>query len=230
MPDCDLVVFDLDGTLVDSQQDLVYSVNVTLESLGRSPLEPGHVASFIGDGAAMLVRRALEATGEMDEALLSHALSAFLAFYWKHMLDTTRPYCGVMEALGAIRDAMPDLPMAVLTNKPVRPSRAICDALSLKPYFFQVYGGNSFTTKKPHPLGMETLMAEASSIAGRPVRRQHAVLVGDSHVDAETAGAAGVLCLGCLYGLDPERLRASTPDVLVDCPGEWLPMLNRLLG
>lgn len=233
MPDalrCDLLVFDLDGTLVDSQQDLVFAVNTTLNSLQRPALEPKRVASFIGDGASMLVQRALEATGGADESFMAQAMPAFLAFYRAHMLDTTEAYPDVLGTLARLRAMASDLPMAVLTNKPVKPSREICRALGLAPYFFQNYGGNSFATKKPDPLGINLLIAEASALTENTVERQRTVLVGDSHVDVETARAAGVHCIGCTYGLDESRLRASAPDVLVESPKEWIAALQQILG
>ena len=178
----------------------------------------------------MLVHRALEATGGSNEKLLATAMPFFLAYYREHKLDFTFVYPGVLAELRHIRAAAPSLPMAVLTNKPVAPSRAICDGLGLSPFFFQIYGGNSFETKKPDPLGMRTLMHEASALLGRAVELQRTVLIGDSHVDVETARAAGTLCLGCSYGLDPERLRAAKPDVMVDGPDQWLRALRALLA
>ncbi len=230
MPPCDLLVFDLDGTLIDSQLDLVHSVNATLASLNRPALAPHLVASFIGDGAAMLVQRALEATGGFDVSLLAQAMPSFLAYYKAHMLDNTHLYPGVLESLRGLRMVMPLLPMAVLSNKPVRPSREICTALGLAPFFFQTYGGNSFATKKPDPLGLCTLIAEASALAGLDVARHRTVLIGDSHVDVETARAAGVRCIGCSYGLDKVGLRASAPDLIVESPTQWLPALCQILS
>ena len=178
----------------------------------------------------MLVQRALEATGASDETLAASALPFFLAYYREHILDFTFVYPGVLAELRRLRAAAPSLPMAVLTNKPVGPSKAICDGLGLSPFFFQNYGGNSFETKKPHPQGMHTLMHEASAMLGRVVDPRRTVLVGDSHVDAETARAAGTLCLGCSYGLDPDRLQAAGPDRIVDKPGHWLDALRTMLA
>jgi len=231
---CDLLVFDLDGTLIDSEQDLANSVNATLGFLGRPRLELHQIVSLVGDGVAMLVRRALDATGHTDEReteeLLTEALPFFLEYYRDHNLDFTYVYPGVIASLKAIREAAPDLPMAVLTNKPVRPSRAICDGLGLTPFFFQNYGGDSFPLKKPNPLGIRTLMQEAGKLLGREVSTQRTVLVGDSHVDAETARNAGILCLGCLHGLDAERLQAAKPNALAPTPHDWLTTLRDLLS
>ncbi|MEZ2345934.1 HAD family hydrolase [Terriglobus sp. RCC_193] len=226
---CDLLVFDLDGTLIDSEQDLAASVNATLAFLGREKLPPHRIAEFIGDGAAMLVRRSLEATGSMDEVALAQAIPFFLDYYRAHNLDFTYAYPGVISELRKIRQAAPALPMAILTNKPYRPSHVICSGLGLSEFFFANYGGDSFPTKKPDPEGMQALMEEASRLLGRQVSPQRTVLVGDSHVDVATARSAGVLCLGCSYGLAPAKLHEAGPDAVVDSPTEWLTALQKLL-
>ncbi|GAC1414795.1 MAG: HAD family hydrolase [Acidobacteriaceae bacterium] len=219
-----LLVFDLDGTLVDSQVDLANSVNATLHHLGKPHLPEAIIAGYIGDGVGMLVRRALgDPEGDVhDEEYVHAAVDYFLDYYRVHKLDATYIYDGVLEALEAIRTAFPQARMAVLTNKPVRPSREICDALSLSPFFFQNYGGNSFHTKKPDPTGLLALIREADAAP-------HAtIMVGDSDVDVLTARNAGVLSIGCLFGLAPDRLRLAAPDILVDSPAEWLDAIRRL--
>lgn len=228
--DCDLLVFDLDGTLVDSETDLANAVNASLATIHRPTLPQAQIVSFIGEGAAMLVDRSLEATGGRTPELADEALHRFIQHYRQHLLDTTRAYPGVVEALQSIRVANPALPMAVLTNKPVNPSHSICDGLSLSRYFFANYGGNSFATKKPDPAGLQALMAEAGRMRGRTVAPERTVMIGDSHVDIETARAAGVRSLGCLYGLSPATLRASNPDALAASPADWLPRLRSLMG
>lgn len=219
-----LIVFDLDGTLIDSRQDLCNSVNAMLTYLGKPVLPEEVIASYIGDGASMLVRRALgDPEGDAhDEEYVTEAVNYFLEYYRVHKLDFTYVYPGVMEALGAIRSALPETLMAVLTNKPVNPSRAICDHFGLSEYFFQNYGGNSFHTKKPDPHGLLTLISEASEIAGSPITPAETVMVGDTEVDVLTARAIGALSVGCSFGLAPERLAAARPDVAVDSPLEWL--------
>lgn len=227
---CDLLIFDLDGTLIDSEQDLAASVNATLALLGRPTLPIHSIATFIGDGAAMLIRRALEASGGMDEVALAQALPFFLDYYREHNLDFTYAYPGVISELRKIRAAAPELPMAILTNKPFRPSRLICSGLGLSEFFFANYGGDSFPTKKPDTEGIHALMEEASRMLGRTVSPQRTVLVGDSHVDVATARNAGILCLGCGYGLAPEKLREAGPDATVDSPSHWLTALQQLLS
>jgi len=218
-----LIVFDLDGTLIDSRQDLCNSVNAMLAYLGKTALPDEVIASYIGDGASMLVRRALgDPEGDAhDEEYVAGAVEYFLEYYKVHKLDFTYVYPGVMGALAAIRAAHPGILMAVLTNKPVNPSRAICDHFGLSKYFFQNYGGNSFHTKKPDPHGLTTLIAEASAIAGTSITPAETLMVGDTDVDVLTARAIGAISVGCSFGLAPERLAAARPDFTVASPAEW---------
>jgi phosphoglycolate phosphatase len=227
-----LLVFDLDGTLIDSSLDLCNSVNATLAHVGRPTLPDNLIASYIGDGAAMLVRRALGDPGDLDSAnpdsqeIFQIAFNYFLRYYHDHKLDHTYVYPGVLEALTAIRSCHKDLSMAVLTNKPVNPSRAICDALGLTPFFFQNYGGNSFPTKKPDPTGLQALLAEASALTGVPIAPADTVMIGDSDVDVLTARRLGARSLGCTFGLAPHALALAQPDLLADHPSEWATILG----
>ena len=223
-----LIVFDLDGTLIDSRQDLCNSVNAMLSHLGKRELPDEVIASYIGDGASMLVRRALgDPEGDAhDEEYVTGAVNYFLDYYRDHKLDFTYVYPGAMEALAALRSARPETLMAVLTNKPVNPSRAICDHFGLSEYFFQNYGGNSFHTKKPDPHGLLTLISEASAIAGSEITPAETVMVGDTDVDVFTARAIGGISVGCGFGLAPERLAAARPDFLVDSPLGWVNVLG----
>ena len=223
-----LLVFDLDGTLIDSAQDLCNSVNATLVQFGREPLPDEAIASFIGNGAMMLVRRAFAAAGGLvaGEDLPVEAYPWFLDYYREHKLDYTYAYEGVLEALAALRELHdapggPGRAMAVLTNKPVRPAREICAALGLAPYFLSIYGGNSFATKKPNPEGLLALMREAGA------KPEETVMIGDSQVDVETARNAGAWCIGCTFGLAPGSLAANPPDVIVDSPADWTAALSQ---
>ena len=225
-----LLIFDLDGTLIDSSLDLCNAVNATLEHVGKPALPHRVVASYIGDGAAMLVRRALGDPGDLDspvpnhaagEALFEQAFRFFLDFYRAHKLDNTFVYPGVLDALQAIRTRHPALPMAVLTNKPVIPSREICAALGLAPFFFQNYGGNSFPSKKPDPEGLLTLIAEAGTLIGSTVHPSDVVMIGDSDVDVLTARRCGARSLGCTFGLAPHALADAEPDATVAHASEW---------
>jgi phosphoglycolate phosphatase len=210
-----LLVFDLDGTLIDSRRDLVNSVNAMLAHLGRPELHDDLIASYIGDGAGMLVRRALG--DPADEAFFEGALAYFLDYYRVHKLDYTHVYPGVLESLEALRVGPEGAPrkMAVLTNKPIGASQAICDGLGLSPYFFRVYGGNSFATKKPDPQGLKALIAEAGADPFETV------MIGDSEIDVQTARSAGAWAVGCRFGLAPQTLDAAEPDCFVDSAWDW---------
>jgi|YNPMSStandDraft_1061717.scaffolds.fasta_scaffold03555_8 phosphoglycolate phosphatase len=222
----DLVIFDLDGTLVDSQLDLANAVNAARAHLGLDPIEVDRIASYVGDGAPVLIRRALGP--EATETEVQQALQFFYDYYREHMLDHTRPYPGVRSALDRLRDA--GVKMAVLTNKPVRFSQALVDGLGLGGHFFRVYGGNSFEQKKPHPIGVETLLAESGAAPDR------ALMVGDSAVDVRTARNAGIAVCGVTYGFQPEGFESEPPDFLIDNLEELARMVvearrtNRPLG
>jgi phosphoglycolate phosphatase len=174
--------------------------------MGLPPLEHERVYSYVGNGAAALIRRAL--SGAAPESDVEEALEFFLEHYREHALDHTTLYPGVTEALERLQTAGGRL--AVLTNKPVGISRAILEGLGVGHRFFQVYGGNSFDFKKPHPIGVEALMAEAG------VDRSGAMMVGDSSVDIQTARNAGIRSCGVTYGFQPESLADPRPDMLVD--------------
>jgi phosphoglycolate phosphatase len=201
--------------LIDSGADLCASVNAMLHHFGRPPLPQAVISTYIGDGAARLVGRSL---GEPeDPALLDSALTYFLDYYREHKLDHTYVYPGVFAALDSLRFEPGGAPraMACLTNKPIGPSLAICEALGLSPYFFRTYGGNSFVTKKPDPEGLVALMREAG------VTAQETLMIGDSDVDILTARNAGAWSMGCSYGLSPHTLEIVPPDCLVESPAEW---------
>jgi len=209
-----VLIFDLDGTLIDSKLDLAHSVNAMLKHMGREPLTHEQVFSYVGRGAAALVRSALGANASDAEA--EKGLAYFLSYYREHMLDNTVPYPGVREGLEMLKV----YPMAVLTNKPVRFSNAILAGLGLGPYFGFVYGGNSFKTKKPDPHGARVLLRDLDAAP------QEALIVGDSSVDVRTARNAGTWVCGVSYGLDPEGLRADPPDILLDSLAELPSYLN----
>jgi phosphoglycolate phosphatase len=210
-----LIVFDLDGTLIDSRKDLANSINAMLTEFNRQPLPEEIIAEYIGDGAGMLVRRAL---GDPDdEKFVESALNSFLNHYREHKLDFTYVYDGVFATLDALKAGRQ---MAVLTNKPVRPAEAICDALGLSSYFFRIYGGNSFATKKPDPEGLTTLIREAG------VQPEETVMVGDSDVDILTARRAKTWAIGCRYGLSSHTVESIPSDYLADFPKDWISALD----
>jgi phosphoglycolate phosphatase len=208
-----LVLFDLDGTLIDSEHDLAASVNATLRHFGRKELPLEVIATYIGDGAPMLIRRALGDPAHAQS--IQEALNYFLLYYREHKLDNTRAYEGIAQALRQVANFDGhSRKLAVLTNKPVRVSRDILAGLGLSQFFFQTYGGNSFETKKPDPLGAQTLMREA---AAEP---QETVMVGDSEVDILTARNANLWSIGVTYGFAPQTLERTHPDILVDTPAD----------
>jgi phosphoglycolate phosphatase len=216
-----LIVFDLDGTLIDSARDLCNSVNAALQHMGRPHLDDAVIASFVGNGAPMLVRRSLAvengvAPDEVHDEELATAYNFFLAHYREHKLDFTYAYDGVAESLAALRIAPGGEPrkLAVLTNKPVRPARAICEGLGMDG-FFRVYGGDSFAIKKPDPTGLRAIMEEAGAAPGETL------MIGDSKVDVLTARNAGVWSLGCQFGFGPQNLMEAPPDIVVDSAAEW---------
>jgi phosphoglycolate phosphatase len=209
-----VLIFDLDGTLIDSKADLALSVNAMLEHMGRAALPHGTIYGYVGNGAPLLVRRALGDGVTAAEA--EKGLAYFLAYYKEHMLDNTVPYPGVREGLALLEKH----PMAVLTNKPVRFSGWILEGLGLARYFRYVYGGNSFEKKKPDPTGVEILLRDFGA------SRRETMMVGDSDVDVRTARNAGIWACGVSYGLGTEGLRAHPPDVMVDSLEELPHHLN----
>ena len=202
----DLLIFDLDGTLIDSRLDLADSVNAARRYMDLGPIDNDLVFSYVGNGAPVLMRRALGP--EASDADVARALDYFIRYYSQHCLDHTALYPGVREALDLFRER--GARMAVLTNKPVRISGQIVRGLGLGDHFFRIYGGNSFEQKKPDPIGIETLLNET----GLP--RERAVMVGDSAVDIRTARNAGIQSCGVLYGFQPETFQDDPPDILVD--------------
>ncbi len=223
-----LLVFDLDGTLIDSRIDLCNSVNATLTRFGKPELPEAVISGYIGDGASLLIRRAFgDPEGDLhDEEYVTEALTFFLDYYRVHKFDYTHLYPGVHESLETIRGVHPEMLMAVLTNKPVNPSRDICTYFNLSQFFFQNYGGNSFHTKKPDPHGLQTLIAEASALAARIITPAETIMIGDTDVDVLTARNCGARSVGCTFGLKPNSLEDVPPDHLAHAPEDWLAILG----
>jgi phosphoglycolate phosphatase len=201
-----LVVFDLDGTLVDSRADIGSGLNAALARVhpGTPPLSAEQVRSMIGEGALLLVTKALRETGHDDAP--QEVLPVFLDCYRERLLDETRLYPGVLETLQALEGR----PMAVLTNKPGDLSRTIVEGLGIARFFGAVCGGGDGPAKKPDPAGLRRLIEEARA------RADGTVMVGDSAIDVATGRAAAVRTVGVTYGFDPEGTRAARPDVLID--------------
>jgi phosphoglycolate phosphatase len=198
------LIFDLDGTLIDSKLDLILSVNAMLRQLGRRELPEETISGYIGRGAPILVAQALGPGASEGEC--KQALEFFLSYYKAHKMDNTSLYPGVAEAL----DRLGDMPMAVLTNKPVRISVRILDALGLAEKFRAVYGGNSFETKKPDPLGAHTILRELKTAPNQ------AMLIGDSEIDVQTARNAGTLAAIVNYGFGAHNRATYPADVYLD--------------
>jgi phosphoglycolate phosphatase len=198
-----LLVFDLDGTLVDSKVDLASAVNVALESFDLPPLPHQTIYSYVGDGASALILRALPPE---KAVLLPEVLDRFLAYYRRHLLDTTRTYPGVA---GALRRWKGIYRMAVLTNKGEAMTREILSGLSLDGYFFDVRGGDSFRTKKPDPMGLLHILGEEG------VGAREAIMIGDSRNDVLAGKAAGAVTCGVTYGLGASGFAEHPPDFTV---------------
>ncbi len=205
-----LIIFDLDGTLIDSAEDLAISMNATRRHFGMPELDAKLIHSYVGNGAAVLVRRAMGPGA--SESLVAEALAFFLKYYRAHALEHTRLYPGIRELVDELAAAGHQ--QAVLTNKPVRISVDIVGALGLAARFPRVYGGDSFAQKKPDPIGIATLMQETGLAAG------DTLMVGDSGVDIQTARNAGVRSCGVAWGFQPEAFAIDVPDVFIREPQE----------
>jgi phosphoglycolate phosphatase len=210
------VAFDLDGTLVDSRADLAEAVNHVLRTLGRPVIEPAALCRYVGEGARVLVERAL---GPAHQDLLATGLETFMSYYEAHLLDATRPYPGIVETLTALAERR--VALSVLSNKPAAMSRAILEGLGLASRFVDVVGGDSLPVRKPDPAGLEHLRA----LTGTP--RDRMLLVGDSGIDVRTARAANVAFCGVAWGLTPEGLLAALPERVIERPAELVSVVER---
>lgn len=208
------LLFDLDGTLIDSKRDLIRSVNAMLAEMGRETLHEDTISGYIGHGAPQLVGRALG--NGATEAQREKALKFFLEYYEEHKMDSTCAYPGVEETLDELRG----FSLAILTNKPVRVSVRILEGLGLAKYFRAVYGGNSFETKKPDPLGARKILGEFGASPSE------AMLIGDSEVDVQTARNAGVVAAAVNYGFGTHDRAAYPADVYLDRLADLLPLLG----
>jgi phosphoglycolate phosphatase len=202
----DLLIFDLDGTLIDSKLDLANSVNAARAHLGLGPLDLALIMTYVGFGAPVLIQKAL--SGEASESRIAQALEFFLDYYDRHALDSTGFYPGVKESLECLYKAGKRL--AILSNKPVVTGRMIIDGLGASQLFVRVYGGDSFHSKKPDPAGIAQLMRETG------VEPRATMMVGDSVVDVETARNAGVRSCGVRFGFAPATFDRTQPDLVVD--------------
>lgn len=203
-------VFDLDGTLIDSREDLANSVNAMLGTLNRPELPLETVSGFVGHGAPQLMASVLGVAPQSP--LAKQALEVFLAHYAKHNLDATRAYPGVAQTLAQLDGS----PLAVLTNKPMQMTLDILDGLNLRRYFAAIYGGDSFPTKKPHPEGLHQILRELETSAAETA------MVGDSEVDVQTARNAGAMAINVNFGFGAHDRVAHPADVYLDSFAELL--------
>ena len=199
-----VLIFDLDGTLVDSKKDLTASVNYIRQRFDLDILTEEEIARFIGDGALMLIRRVLGVRA--TETNVQDGLQQFLSYYRSHMLDNTVLYPGVRETLEKLNDCK----LAILTNKPVHFSCAMLDGLGIYSRFEAVYGGNSFDHKKPDPVGVYRILSDTKG------QREKTWMIGDSAVDVLTGRNAGVTTCGVTYGYATSTFESAPPDFLID--------------
>jgi phosphoglycolate phosphatase len=183
-----LIAFDLDGTLIDSRRDLADSANELIVSLGGRPHSVEAIGRMVGEGARVLVERALAAA---NLPVTPEALPRFLEIYDQRLLNHTVPYDGMIDI---VRHARRHARLAVLTNKPRRPSEQILEALGLREFFDDVVGGDGPVPRKPDPAGLRALM----DVAG--TSPETTLMVGDSVIDFETAQRASVRCCVAAYG------------------------------
>jgi len=202
----ELLIFDLDGTVIDSSEDIAWSVNGTLGELGLPTLPYDVIVGYIGWGVRMLLKQAIP--GERHD-LLDRGAEIFLAHYGGHLTVRTRPYPGVEKVLRRFQER--GFKMALVTNKPFALTTRILNDLSLGNYFHPVLGGDSVKQKKPHPEGLETVLRTAG------VPPSHALFIGDSRVDIETGKRAGITTIGAAYGFRGRKeLEAAGADRIIE--------------
>lgn len=214
----ELVVFDLDGTLVDSRRDLADSANVLIREHGGTPQDVVTLGRMVGHGAAALVRRALDAAGVRPRP--PDALDRFLEIYSDRLLDHTRPYPGIPEVVGTLHGRVP---LAVLTNKPGDASVRILEGLELADAFDAIVGGDGPHPRKPDPAALQELVRASGA------RADSTLFVGDSIVDFQTARNAGVRACLARYGygyLDFPEDELTGDEWLLDEPLDLLALLD----
>jgi phosphoglycolate phosphatase len=213
------VVFDLDGTLVDSRRDLANAVNAMLAELARPALPEAEITAMVGEGAALLVTRALAASG-LDPATPG-ALGRFLELYDRRLLEHTRPYEGMPATLAQLASR---LPLAVLTNKPSAATERVLAGLDLRQYFRSVVGGDTTLGRKPNPVAMRQMIDAAGAAPGTTL------LVGDSAIDLETSRRAGTrICLaryGFGFRFDARAFRGD--ELFIDAPPDLVALIEVL--
>jgi phosphoglycolate phosphatase len=212
-----LVVFDLDGTLVDSRHDIAAAANDMIRSFGGVTLPEDEIAAMVGEGAGLLVRRALRAAG-LDRPA-PQALERYLSAYDGRLLDTTVLYHGMRGTLDALASRFP---LAVLTNKPEGATRRLLDGLGVTSLFRRIVGGDTSLGRKPAPAGLLDIVAAAG------VAPAGTLMVGDSPIDLQTARAAGTrICLARYgFGFRFDGAGFSGDELFIDRPRDLIAVVN----
>jgi phosphoglycolate phosphatase len=214
------LIWDLDGTLVDSRRDLAGSVNWSLAERGFDRLSLDTVVSFVGDGTEALVARAVRAAGAPSSAVPA-VLGAFEQYYAEHLLDATKFYPGIPEILDLAVSLNAEL--SVLTNKKAAYSEAILAGLGYAGSFRRILGGDSPWGLKPSPAGLGSILTESV------VPPERSCMIGDSVVDMATAKAAGIQAVGALWGFGSESaLREAGASRLLQAPNDLTQVLESL--
>ncbi len=213
----DLIIFDLDGTLIDSKKDIAFSVNETFRKMGINQLPEETIYGYVGNGVRPLIDRTLTAAGK--ENSISQAVEHFRSIYIDHLLDTTVMFGGVAEALESFKNRKK---MAIASNKPYRYVEKILKGLGMDDFFESVKGGDSVEMKKPAPEMLQSIMKEIS--ISNP---KNAVFVGDSGVDIRTGKNANVMTIGVTYGFrSRQEVEENEPDAIIDSPTELMDILR----
>ena len=217
----DIVLFDLDGTLVDSNRDLAPAVNHALVFAGHEPISENEVRNYIGGGAALMLKRALETKGESpSEARMAELTDVLLEHYWAHIADNTVPFDGVIAALENL--AANGCKLAVCTNKLEKPARQLIEALGMTHHFAAIYGGDTCGPGRAKPEPDMLLAAIADCGGGR------AVMVGDSTYDVRAGRNAGLPVVALSFGYHDVPAAELGGDVLIDQFDKLVPALARL--
>ena len=209
------IIFDLDGTLVDSKPDLCASINHVRQAYSLPPISEKEIGGLIGDGAGVLIQRVLEEKASRSN--VKSGLEMFLCYYREHMLDETGLYDGVEDSLCSLGDCQ----LAVLTNKPYLFTCAMLEGLGIGQHFSVIYGGNSFARKKPDPVGVYRILSDTKSDI------ESAWIVGDSAVDVLTGRNAGITTCGVTYGYAADSFEDASPDFLIDTITELNELIKR---
>lgn len=216
------VVFDLDGTLVDTGPDLTAALNHALTTLGRPNVPESDVKDMVGSGALRLIERGLARTGGEARELTAAMMPLFLEHYAAHIADHSQPYPGVVEAMDALEAE--GVRFAICTNKTEGLARRLVDALGWSHRFLAIVGGDSLAVRKPDP---EHLLATIRAAGGAP---EHSAFVGDTHFDTQAGAAAGVPTVAVRFGFSAEPVEGLFAAAIIDHYDELVPTLHALFA